>query len=264
MGRHVPPRLVGDAATLQRSWEQVLKYRQPTTILIDEAQHFAITAGGSKLENQLDHLKSLAVATRTVHVLAGTYDLLVFRNLSAQLSRRSIDIHLPRYRLTEKDELLAFQKVIISFQRHLPLEVAPDLANQWKYCYARTIGCVGILKDWLTKALAEALETKAATITSALLEHHAASPDRCDQMITDIEEGEQILRVDDDADERLLARLGLNNRKRRQGRSDQSESKVAEQPGTPPKARRGRVGQRNPTRDAVKKEDGTDEESSVG
>src|SRR5258708_25368779 len=33
MGRHVPPRLVGDAAALQRSWEQVLKYRRPEAIL---------------------------------------------------------------------------------------------------------------------------------------------------------------------------------------------------------------------------------------
>lgn len=41
MGRHVPPRLIGDAAALQRSWEQVLKYRRPEAILIDEAHHFA-------------------------------------------------------------------------------------------------------------------------------------------------------------------------------------------------------------------------------
>ena len=27
----------------------------------------------------------------------GTYDLMVFRNLSAQLSRRSIDVHFSRY-----------------------------------------------------------------------------------------------------------------------------------------------------------------------
>ncbi len=69
MGRHVPPRLVGDAAALQRSWEQVLKYRRPEAILIDEAQHFAKTAGGTRLEDQLDHVKSLAIATRTVYVI---------------------------------------------------------------------------------------------------------------------------------------------------------------------------------------------------
>ncbi len=254
MGRHVPPRLVGDAATLQRSWEQVLKYRRPTAILIDEAQHFAKTAGGSRLQDQLDHLKSLAITTQTVHVLAGTYDLLVFRNLSAQLSRRSIDVHFPRYRATDKEERLAFQKVLLTFQRHLPLEEAPDLVHQWKICYARTIGCVGLLKDWLTKALAEALETGAKTISPTLLASHAASMDRCDQMITDIEEGEKALRVDAQANERLLARLGLSPRSTRQGRSDQPETAEDEKQGLSVPSRRTRIGQRNPTRDAVKKE----------
>jgi hypothetical protein len=36
---------------------------------IDEAQHFAKVAKGSTLFEHLEHLKSLAVATQTVHVL---------------------------------------------------------------------------------------------------------------------------------------------------------------------------------------------------
>ena len=189
MGRHVPPRLVGDAAALQRSWEQVLKYRRPEAILIDEAQHFAKTAGGTRLEDQLDHIKSLAIATETIHILAGTYDLLLFRNLNAQLSRRSIDIHFARYDATKPEERKAFQRALLTFQRHLPLEKAPNLMQQWEICCAHTVGCVGLLKDWLTKALAEALETEAKTISPSLLSAHAPSVDRCHQMITDIEEG---------------------------------------------------------------------------
>lgn len=254
MGRHVPPRLVGDAAALQRSWEQVLKYRRPEAILIDEAQHFAKTAGGTRLEDQLDHVKSLAIATRTVHILAGTYDLLLFRNLNAQLSRRSIDVHFPRYEATNPEERKAFQRALLTFQRHLPLEKAPDLVHQWEICYAHTIGCVGLLKDWLTKALAEALETGAKTISPSLLAAHAASVDRCNQMITDIEEGEKALRVDPEATEKLLARLGLGTRRTRRARTSQEAEQSA--PSAP--SRRRRVGQRNPTRDAVKKEVETD------
>src|SRR6266516_4413625 len=231
--RYVAPRTGVDVAELRLAWEQVLTYRRPSAVLIDEAQHLAKMSRGVKLLDQLDHLKSLAVMSQTVHVLAGTYDLLVFRNLSAQLSRRSIDVHFPRYRATDKEERLAFQKVLLTFQRHLPLEEAPDLVHQWKLCYARTIGCVGLLKDWLTKALAEALETGAKTISPTLLASHAASMDRCDQMITDIEEGEKALRVDAQANERLLARLGLNTRSTRQGRSDQSETAEDEKPGGP-------------------------------
>lgn len=254
MGRHVPPRLVGDAAALQRSWEQVLKYRRPEAILIDDAQHFAKTAGGTRLEDQLDHVKSLAIATKTIHILAGTYDLLLFRNLNAQLSRRSIDVHFPRYDATIPGERKAFQRALLTFQRHLPLEQAPDLVHQWKTCYAHTIGCVGLLKDWLTTALAEALETGAKTISPSLLAAHAASIDRCNQMITDIEEGEKALRVDPEATEKLLARLGLGPRRTRQARLGAPEETSA--PAAP--SRRRRVGQRNPTRDAVKKEVETD------
>lgn len=254
MRRHVPPQLVGDAAMLQRSWEQVLKYRKPDAIFVDEARHLAKTASGSRLIDQLDHVKSLAVATRTIHVLAGTYELLVFRNLNAQLSRRSIDVHLPRYRADVKDERLAFQNVLLTFQRQLPLEEAPDLIHQWKICYAHTMGCVGLLKDWLTKALREAVESGEKTISPALFLKHAASADRCDQYITDIEEGERSLHADPRATERLMERLGLNTRTRRTKESPPEEEGEKEPPKKKNPSPRRRVGQRNPTRDEVKKE----------
>lgn len=236
---------------LRRAFELALKYRSPRAVLLDEAQHLATMARGSQLRVQLDHLKSLAVMSQTVHVLAGTYDLLVLRNLNAQLGRRSIDVHFPRYNATKKDELQAFQQVLLTFQRHLPLSEPPDLVHQWKYCYARTIGSIGILKDWLTKALDEALETGAKTITPAILEHHALDPARCDQMITDIEEGEQLLTHDPAADERLLTRLGLSSR--RTG----TKKKQEEGEGNAPKEASGsqhnaHIGQRSPNRDPVK------------
>jgi energy-coupling factor transporter ATP-binding protein EcfA2 len=237
---------------LRLAFELALKYRQPRAVLIDEAQHLAKLARGSRLLDQLDHLKSLAVMSQTVHVLAGTYDLLVFRNLNAQLGRRSIDVHFPRYNAAKKDERQAFQQVLLTFQRHLPLEDPPDLVHQWKYCYARTVGCVGLLKDWLTKALDEALETGAATITPALLAHHAVDPSRCDQMITDIEEGEQLLTHDPAADERLLIRLGLSRHNGAKRKQEEGEDKVPKE--TSGSHRNAHIGQRNPNRDPVKGE----------
>jgi len=38
----------------------------------------------------------MANQTKIVHVLLGTYELLALRNLSGQLSRRSLDIHFCR------------------------------------------------------------------------------------------------------------------------------------------------------------------------
>jgi hypothetical protein len=240
-----------DTAASRLAFEQALKHRQPHAILIDEAEHIAKAARGSKLLDQLDHVKSLAIMSQTVHVLVGTYDLLVFRNLSAQLSRRSIDIHFSRYRATNEADLRAFKSVLWSFQRNLPLEEEPDLLQHWKYCYERTIGCVGVLKDWLTRALAEALEKGEQTLSHALLEEHALSVDRCDQMITEAMAGEAALTEDDNAAYRLRVRLGLEpwpaQRQERQG-------KRQVQTGNPSPRRSPRVGQRKPTRDPVKNE----------
>jgi hypothetical protein len=237
---------ITNPAGLRLIFEQALKQRKPYAMLIDEAEHIAKAARGSKLLDQLDHLKSLAIMSQVVHVLVGTYDLMVFRNLSAQLSRRSVDVHFARYRATNEAEVRAFKSVLWSFQRNLPLEEEPDLLQYWKYCYERTIGCAGILKDWLTRALAQALEQGEKTISRALLEHHALSVDRCSQMVTEAVAGETALTEDEQAAYRLRVRLGLETgpaENHEQGRQ------------TNPSSRRGsQVGQRKPTRDPVKKE----------
>jgi len=238
---------------LRLAFELALKYRKPAAVLLDEAQHLAKMARGSRLLDQLDHLKSLAVMSQTVHVLAGTYDLLVLRNLSAQLSRRSIDVHFPRYRATDKNERQAFQQVLLTFQRHLPVEDPPDLVHQWQYYYAHTVGCVGMLKDWLTKALAEALETGAKTLTPELLGRYAVDPSRCDQMITDCEEGEQLLAHDPAADERLLIRLGLNQPRGSRAKREPQEENTPSNDQTLP-SRRAHIGRRSPARDPVKEQ----------
>jgi AAA domain-containing protein len=235
-----------DTALLRLTFEQALKRRRPHAILIDEAEHIAKAARGSKLLDQLDHLKSLAIMSKTVHVLVGTYDLFVFRNLSAQLSRRSVDVHFSRYRATNESEVRAFKSVLWSFQRNIPLEEEPDLLQEWKYCYERTIGCVGVLKDWLTRAYAEMIEKGEKTLSRVLLEQHALSVDRCDQMITEAATGEASFREDDHASYRLRVRLGLEQGPARQTEHEQKSSSVSSQ------RRSHRVGQRNPSRDPVR------------
>jgi hypothetical protein len=136
------------------------------------------------------------------------------------------------------------------------LEEQPDLIHQWKYCYARSVGCVGILKGWLTKALDEALENGEKTLSPTVLERHAETVDRCEQMISDIAEGEKRMIVAPGADERLLVRLGLSGRRRTKNEQKQGDGTEKQQ--TTPKSRDARVGERNPERDPVKGETGTD------
>ncbi|MGH9631937.1 MAG: AAA family ATPase, partial [Bryobacteraceae bacterium] len=76
------PRAVG--LEMRLALESTLIHRRPAAFFIDEAQHLAKMKSGRKLQDQLDSIKSLASLTNTVHVLVGTYELLPFRNLSAQ------------------------------------------------------------------------------------------------------------------------------------------------------------------------------------
>jgi energy-coupling factor transporter ATP-binding protein EcfA2 len=175
---------------LRRSLENALKHRAPKAFLIDEAQHFTTVSSGARLVNQMDLIKSMASVSKVLHVMIGTYGLVPFINQSGQLSRRGLDIHLPRYKIESKKDMEKFENIIYSFQRNLPLEKEPDLISNVDLLYKRTIGCVGILKDWLFRAYKEAIEGKKKTLTMDLLKEHAHSIDQCMTMLIEAREYE--------------------------------------------------------------------------
>ena len=224
--------------------ERALAYRRPMAVLIDEAQHLARMGSGRRLSDQLDVIKSLANRTKTVHVLIGTYELLAFRNLSAQLSRRSIDIHFPRYRADNPDDLKAFRTIVKSFEQQLPLSQPPDLLKEWEYLYERSIGCVGILKDWLVRVLVSASRRDAGSLNRKDLEAHAPSVAQCDKMLSEAVEGETRLLESTEERSRLRTRLGLSAK----------ENSGEDSPASPieaPRRNQRKPGQRTPVRDAV-------------
>jgi hypothetical protein len=132
---------------MRRALEKALWHRRVSAFIIDEAQHLTKMVSGRRLKDQMDCIKSLAGTSGTTHILAGTYELLAFRNLSAQLVRRSVDIHFRRYRADREQDVKSWRSVVWAFQRHLPLEEEPDLVGDWEFCFERALGCVGILKD---------------------------------------------------------------------------------------------------------------------
>ncbi len=236
--------------TLQLSWEHAVHYRRPRAIFIDEAQHLGKIGGGSSLLGQLDFLKSLAILTNTVYVLAGTYELLTLDVLSAQLGRRTMVVHFPRYQATNKDDVRAFKTVLQAFQRHLPVEEMPDLVSRWQDCYACTAGCIGLLKEWLLKALTEALEKSAKTISPEILAHHAPSLAFREQMMTEIEEGEKGFSYDETAEDELRKRMGLP--RRRKPKEEETAPEETNQEQKAAKKRTSSVGHRSPSHDPVK------------
>ena len=231
--------------------EQTLHHRNPPVVLLDDAQHLGIVTSGRKLLDQLNTIKSIADKSKTTHGLCGTYELLPLRNLNGQLSRRSIDIHFGRYDAKDEAHEEQFVNVLHTLQQYLPLLNVPDLVSRWDYFYERSIGCVGVLKDWLTLSLSLALEEDSPTLTLEHLERHAPSVARCTTMLREAIDGERALVESEEIRIRLRENLGLEPEalNAEQKASTPAEAERVFKVSKP--ARKRRVGVRNAVRDKV-------------
>jgi AAA domain len=237
--RFMPPsRAVG--TDYRYAVEQSIRHRRPVAVMIDEAQHLGKIGSGRRLLDQLDVIKSIANQTNTVHVLFGTYDLLALRNLNGQLSRRSIDVHLTRYRAEVKEDRQIFINIVQTFEKELPFPDPSDLVSDWEFLYERSLGCVGILKQWLVRAATAALQKGSRRLTTGSLESQALCISQCEQLYMEIADGELKLEDRRDAVVRYRGRLGL---------ATHGPLKEASQPAARFHFRR--PGQRLPARDTV-------------
>jgi energy-coupling factor transporter ATP-binding protein EcfA2 len=173
--------------------ESALKNRRPDAFYIDEAHHLAQLSSGQKLKDQPEVLKSLANLGKVKIIPAGTYDLLQLTDLGDQLCRRTKIVHFPRYRASVEDEREKFKSIVNALQIQLPLQVQPDLVGSWEFLYERSLGCVGILKDWLSETLYDTLTKKkpATTISIKDLEKKARPVSQCRVMLSVILAGEK-------------------------------------------------------------------------
>ena len=193
-------------------------------------------------------MKSLASRSGIPHVLFGTYELLGLRNLSGQISRRSVDIHLPRY-TAESTDLDCFASAVANLCWRMPLPKCPTLEDDSDYLYERSVGCVGILKAWMAKALHAALLKNLPTVTLEVMQQQTYSDAALTQMLTEIIEGE-----------RAIANGGIRYmevRKQFFGEHEPSASPSSQVDGKGASKRKTRskrrVGERRPTRDLIGK-----------
>lgn len=187
-----------DSPELRHALEDAMSRRGVQAVILDEAQHLMKLGSGSsagKLLDQLDWIKSMTNVTGVVHILIGTYELLSFRNLSGQASRRGLDLHFPRYQFQHEQDQQNFQGVLLALLKQVPLSVEIEtLMQHWVYFYERSIGCVGVLKDWLIRAVAAALYDGSEKLTLDYLQDHALTLAQCERMALDAASGEQELR----------------------------------------------------------------------
>ncbi len=78
--------------------------------------------------------------------------------------------------------------------KQIPLDAdIPTLMQEWFYFYERSIGCVGVLKDWLIRTVAAILHDGGDTLSKERLSEHALQVSQCERMAIDAIEGEQKL-----------------------------------------------------------------------
>jgi hypothetical protein len=243
---------------LREAMETALLQRRPIAVIVDEAHHLAKTSSGRHLQDQLDHLKYFENLTGVSHLLVGTYELRPFRKINAQLACRSVDIHFPRYDAAKEEEAQAFRSVLWALQCQLPVEQEPQLVEQWEFLYARSIGCIGLVKMHLNRALNLALTEKKKTVTLAHLRKTALPEARVELALRNALESETELAETAGADERLLTLLGL-----RGPRSDTSQ-RMQEEKQRSASEQRGRPGKRGPVRDEIGEATIPDEKQVAG
>ncbi len=130
-----------------------------------------------------------------MYVLVGTYDLFNFGKLNGQIARRCLPVHFPRYQLEREADCIEFQTALLELLRRMPLTCDAErwVTDHWLYFYECSVGCIGVLKDWLLRAVSTALDDGLTRLSLDCVQDHALPVDIYRQMALDAYEGEQRL-----------------------------------------------------------------------
>ncbi|SIS43472.1 TniB family NTP-binding protein [Salimicrobium flavidum] len=227
----------GTGQELRRSIEKAVYHRGTKAILIDEAQHFFNVGSGKAVTSQFNSLKSLANMSGAKIVMFGTYDLTSVINLDGQLSRRVKELHFPRYLYQEKKDFIDFQSLLYSFQKVVPIEEEPDFVSKTEYMYDHSLGCAGILKDWIQRSYLDALTNNEKTINFSHLDNNKLKTDKLIRLSNEAISGERHLNNNESDLERLKSLLGTNSKVKKENNEGRRKN-------TQP-------GKRKPSRDVV-------------
>ena len=180
-------------------------------VIIDEAQHLMRVEPPIKPIDQLDWLKGMTNRTNVLHILVGNYDLYDFRNLSGQAARRGRDLHFPRYHLESQTECEEFVGALRYLLENAPLTCDVDaLLLQWHWFAEWSVGCVGILRDWIVDTVAALCEEGKTTLTIEALKEYALQPDQRVRLEMEARAGERKVEAGKAKSEQQLQELTAN------------------------------------------------------
>jgi energy-coupling factor transporter ATP-binding protein EcfA2 len=185
------PTAYPDNPEVRDAYEEELRRLALRTVILDEAQHLIQSGDGKQPKDQLNWIKSMTTETGVLHILIGTYDVLPFCNLDGQMARRGSEFHFAPYHIENETDCQAFRNAFSSLLKQIPLSVDHDgLLQRWWYFFEGSLGCIGILKQWLVRALYRALREESLELSRAYLEQSVLPDAKWERMRADARSGE--------------------------------------------------------------------------
>ena len=238
-----PPGLSGRPTehALRRTLENFLHQKKVEFMCLDEAANLLHLGSGKRLRHQADFLKSIANRSRAKIILGGSFDVYPLIGQTAQLSSRSEIVNFDRYDPSDESDQEAFFGILCTFESFLPFpEKENTLTPYLSLLMENSVGCVGLLKKVLDRAVTRSLAVGDPRITEESLMKNLNSKLLVDQALKEVESGH----------ESMKEFLGGGSPERSSiGQRLPSLPALSESSGK--KAGKRKPGERNPTRDKV-------------
>jgi hypothetical protein len=177
-------------------------------ICIDEAQHLMQADAVQKPSVQLDWLKSLTNRSNLLYILVGNFSLYDFCHLNGQVARRVREEQFCRYHLDQQADAVEFTSALKVLLEQVPLQVnIPEMLTHWKWFGEWSIGCIGILSDWVVETASTLCRAGESVLTLEALAKHALKPAQRLKLETEARTGEFKIEEAKKESERELQRL---------------------------------------------------------
>lgn len=161
-------------ADLRRLFIETTNSRRCIALLIDEIQALCKVSNNVDAHDNLDVIKSLSDLIEVPVICFGTsaaYEML-YKN--EQTSRRADMIHFQRYGMSSTD-MEEFASVVHHIEHSLNVPFHSGVLDDIEYIYAHSLGCVGILMDWVKMSIALAIENGHSSICKSEFREKALS-----------------------------------------------------------------------------------------
>lgn len=101
------------------------------------------------------------------------------------------DEHFSQYHLGRQGEAEEFTSALKKLLEQVPLQVnIPEMLTHWKWFGEWSIGCVGILSDWVVETAATLCRAGERVLTLEALTKHTLKPAQCLRLETEARTGE--------------------------------------------------------------------------